>query len=56
MKAPVHTAYLDTLVAAVPEAVHVQTHRDPVAVVTEQVVGETVDAMSVALTGAADSR
>ena len=32
LKAPVHTAYLDTLVATVPEAVHVQTHRDPVAV------------------------
>jgi hypothetical protein len=32
LKAPIHTAYLDTLVSVVPEAVHVQTHRDPIAV------------------------
>ena len=34
LKAPIHTAYLDTLVAAVPEALHVQTHRDPIAVLS----------------------
>jgi len=30
LKAPFHTAYLEELVAAVPEAMLVQTHRDPV--------------------------
>jgi hypothetical protein len=34
LKAPIHTAYLDTLVATVPEALHVQTHRDPIAVLS----------------------
>ncbi len=34
LKAPMHTAYLDVLAAAVPEALHVQTHRDPIAVLS----------------------
>ncbi|MDF1563190.1 MAG: sulfotransferase [Deltaproteobacteria bacterium] len=33
LKAPVHTGHLDALLAAVPEAKLVQTHRDPVPVV-----------------------
>jgi hypothetical protein len=34
LKAPIHTAYLDVLCETVPEALHVQMHRDPIAVLS----------------------
>lgn len=41
LKAPVHTAFLDALVAAVPEAMIVQTHREPTSSFVRPTVSST---------------